>query len=260
MPSPFPGMDPYIELSGFWPDFHSTFMNVWREAIVDQLRPEYVAMLDEQLVVMEYDDDKGAIRSPDIVVSREPSGGIGTLLQPAASGGTLQADRIAAIVSEEIRETSIQIRRTRDRKLVTVLELLSPANKFGRGLKRHQAKRDAIMNSEVHLVELDLLIAGQRMKLGKPLPQGHYYYIVSRENDRPICDVYSWNVRDPLPTLPVPLHERDPDIFINLADVFTETFRRARYERSIDYRAQLSPSLPTEDRDWIRGVAFPEDE
>ena len=36
-PSPFPGMDPYLEDPAFWPDFHSTFVNYWREALVEQL-------------------------------------------------------------------------------------------------------------------------------------------------------------------------------------------------------------------------------
>ena len=46
MPSPFPGMNPYIEQDAFWQDFHLEFLPAIRKGLVAQVRPKYIVMLD----------------------------------------------------------------------------------------------------------------------------------------------------------------------------------------------------------------------
>lgn len=49
MPSPFPGMDPYLEERAVWPDVHTSLMTYIREALQPQIRPKYVARTGERI-------------------------------------------------------------------------------------------------------------------------------------------------------------------------------------------------------------------
>jgi Protein of unknown function (DUF4058) len=101
-------------------------------------------------------------------------------------------------------------------------------------------KRNALLAEGIHLVELDLLRAGQRLPTQEPLPSGDYYLFISRANRRPKCEVYSWTRNDKLPIVPIPLKAPDPDIFVNLGQVFATAYERGRYAKSIDYTKPLS--------------------
>ncbi len=81
---------------------------------------------------------------------------------------------------EEVHETRIDILHRPERHLVGVLEMLSPTNKSGDGFLEYRAKRKAILQQSIHLVELDLLLGGSRMPLLRPLPGGDYFALVSR--------------------------------------------------------------------------------
>ncbi len=120
--------------------------------------------------------------------------------------------RIDEIEEEERHERWIEIIHRPERSLVAVLELLSPANKEEPGRSDYLAKRNALLRHPVHLVELDLLIGGQRLPLEQNLPPGDYYALVSRGNRRPECQVYHWTMRQPLPAIPIPLLPSDPDV------------------------------------------------
>jgi hypothetical protein len=133
---------------------------------------------------------------------------------------------------------------------VAVLELLSLTNKFGNGRIDYLAKRNALALGDVHLVELDLLIEGQRIPLQRPLPPGHYYAFIARGDRRPDCEVYAWTIRQPLPTIPIPLKAPDEDIFVDLGAVFATTYERARYERRLGYDGPPPVPLSDEDRAW----------
>jgi hypothetical protein len=100
-------------------------------------------------------------------------------------------------------------------------------------------------------VALDLLRGGERMPMGDPLPSGDYYAIISRSYRRPFCEVYAWTLRDPMPTIPVPLLKGDPDAVLNLQEIFTTVYERAGYDYSLDYTRPLEPPLRPEDADWV---------
>ena len=257
MTSPFPGMDPFLEVSGDWRDFHASFIASCRDAINDRLPDPYVARIDERFRVVRTRQGGGRGRYPDVsVVRTEPR----AASPPAEAGvATLELSpvmvRLAKTFREEVRETWIEIRREPNWDLVTSIELLSPANKSGRGFSKYPVKRDDLIDRPVHLVELDLLVVGRRPPMDDPLPPGDYYAFVSRAEARPTSEVYAWSIRRPLPTIPIPLNAPDPDLPLDLAAVFAATYRRGRYERSIDYARPLDLPLAPDDRAWAEAKA-----
>lgn len=226
MNSPFPGMDPFLEQPAFWPDFHATFINYWREAVADQLPSGYEATLGERVYLVERDPDERKLGYPDIPV---------TML-------------------EGPRETYIEILHQPESRLVAALELLSPANKESPGRLQYLAKRNALLLQDVHLVELDLLLSGRRLLFNKPLPAADYYYSIARAQQRPDCQVYHWTLRQALPTLPVPLRPPDADLQIDLGAVFATVYGRAKFFRRVDYRGPLPEFVGGADRQWVEEV------
>src|SRR5207244_2356124 len=97
-------------------------------------------------------------------------------------------------------------------------------------------KRDELLQSSSHLVELDLLRGGERLPTVEPLPAGDHYAFVSRAPARPKVAVYAWPLRHPLPAIPIPLAGGDPDAFLDLQAAFTSAYDRALYSYSLDYR------------------------
>ena len=250
MASPFPGVDPYLESQGFWPDFHATFINYWREALADLLPEHYEARIDERVNLVEVRPEKKVKRiEPDVALlrrSQAPGGAV-----PAPSGvATLEPVTIPLLIEEERRETYIEILRRPGRSLVAVLEVLSPANKEEPDRSAYLAKRNTLLNHNVHLVELDLLLSGRRLPLQQPLPPGDFFALVAHAERRPFCDVYAWTVRQRLPAIPIPRAAPDPAVWVDLGAVFATTYERGRYARSIDYSAAPPAALSQADRDW----------
>ena len=233
----FPGFNPYLELPAYWPDFHSTFINYWREAIADSLPHEYEASIGEHVYLVEIDPDSRKRIAPDVAIADRGSDAHYPTAGTAVA--TLEPVTIPVTILDGPRETHIEILHRPDRSLVTTIGLLSPTNKQNHGRADYLMKRNALMKQSVHLVELDLLRGGERLPFAGPLPPADYYYVVSDYNRRPDCDVYCWNLKQPLPTLPIPLRTPDADILVSLAEVFQTAFARGRFERRIDYTKRL---------------------
>jgi hypothetical protein len=159
------------------------------------------------------------------------------------------------LVFEEIRQSRIEILHRPNRKLIGVLELLSPANKTGDGRLEYQNKLKSLLFQPVHLVVLDLLVGGSRFPLSQPLPAGDYYALVSRADERPNCAVYAWTVRQPLPTIPIPLKAPDADLHIDLSKVFPVTHQRGRYAPSLPYGKPPSAPLKLSDAQWAKALS-----
>ena len=183
MSSPFPGMDPFLELPAFWSDFHYTFVNYWREAIADVLPPNYEAALGERVYLVEHDPESRKLGWPDVAVT--DAGGQRPESASTHSGvATLEPVTIPLTILEGPRETYIEILHQPERSLVAALELLSPTNKEQPGRTEYLAKRRALWYQHVHIIELDLLRGGQR-PVDEPLPPADYYYFLSRAGQRP---------------------------------------------------------------------------
>src|SRR6266446_8131444 len=254
MASPFPGMDPYLEDPAFWADFHKRFLNCWCEAVAAALPDNYDARLDETVNLVQMSPEVIKLIYPDVAVSREPRR---TKRAHSRRSGTLLLEpvHIPHEFLEEVRQTRIEILHRPERTLVAVLEMLSPFNKSGEGFEQYRAKRTTILAQKLHLVELDLLVGGKRLPLSKPLPSADYYALISRAEERPNCAVYHWALRDPLPTIPIPLRAPDADIPIDLGKVFRDTYERGRYARSLFYTQPPAARLSRKDAQWATGVA-----
>lgn len=252
MASPFPGMDPYLEDPAFWRDFHQTFIGCWREAIAAELPETYDARLDETVNLVRMED---AIKTvyPDVALSHKAGGA----KIKSRGGGTLLLEPISIPHEylDEERQGRIEILHRPDRTLVAVLELLSPTNKNGDGFEEYRAKRRALLRQKIHLVELDLLLGGARPTLSAPLPAGDYFFYVSRVENRPDCEVTAWRLRDPLPTMPIPLKAPDQDVYVDLAAIFRTTYERGRYARSLAYGKKPVAPLSKADARWAAALA-----
>ena len=102
---------------------------------------------------------------------------------------------------------------------MTVLELVSPANKTGTDHLAYVGKRQSLLRSQTNLVEIDLLRSEERLPLGQPPPgPSDYYVLISPENEFPRSGLWAFSVRDELPTVPVPLRPEDQAVALPLGD------------------------------------------
>lgn len=253
MPSPFPGMDPYLEHPAHWPEFHHRFIDELATAVNGTLPPGYRARIDERSRMIDLSEGPSSRVVPDVAVDRNRTPG--TEMEPLGSSATAVADADEPVpvplpAARTETEGYVEIIHLPDRELVTVIELLSPSNKVGDGRVEYLAKRGAIRLRPVHLVEIDLLVGGPRLPMDRPLPPGDHYVIVSRAETRPMAEVYAWSVRRRFPVIRLPLRRPDPDLRLDLGAVFAETYRRARYEDVLDYTVAPTAPLAEADRTW----------
>jgi hypothetical protein len=253
MPSPFPGMDPYLEQSGAWGDFYLEFISCLRSTLRRQLPRNYNARIQERVTVIESLEVPPRSLEPDLIVARRK--GMSVPHERSAGAALLEQVTVPLILPEEERQHYIEIYDQPDQTLVAVVEVLSPTNKLSRGREQYLLKRDAILRQEVHLIELDFLACGQRLPTAEPYPQDDYYAFVARAERRPLCDVYHWGVRQPLPPIPVPLHSPDADVIVELQNVFAEAFARGGYEERLHYSGPPRARLSQADRQWAAELA-----
>ena len=249
MRSPFPGMDPYLEDPAFWQDFHQGFITYWRDAITDALPDNYEVRIEDRVNLVELPPETIKLIRPDLAISQGYP--LSSELRESSAVATLEPVSIPLEYLDDEVESYLQILHRPDRTLVTVMELLSPANKVDSGRVQYLSKRQAILQQQVHLVELDLLRAGHRLPLKGPLPAGDYYALVSRWERRPLCDVYAWSLRSPLQSIRIPLKQPDPDLVLNIATVFDEAYSRGRYHRSLAYAQPPRVPVDEADRLWV---------
>jgi len=157
------------------------------------------------------------------------------------------------VINKEIPLLSVEIRDAAERRLVTVIEILSPVNKQGDGLREYLEKRASILQTQTHLLEIDLLRGGSRIPLIGNLPSTPYYIFLSRFTHRPRTSVWAVGLRDRLPVIPVPLLPPDPDAPLDLQSAVNACFDLVGYERLLDYARPLSaPELSAEDAAWVK--------
>lgn len=257
MPSPFPGIDPYLE-SREWEDFHTSFLVTFRESLLTRLPPHYSAGVEKSVyLVRDEDDSVVGMRVPDAHIATADASSFAASSPPAPEGGTAVIAKPLTLTlpaTRRIRQTRLRILQKDSQQVVTVIELLSPWNKTGEGRAEYLAKREEMLASEAHLVELDFLRGGRRLPTRESLPPADYYAFVCRREQRPKIDVFSWSLRDSLPSIPIPLANADPDCLMPLQEVFTTTYDRSGYRRSLRYGDDPHPPLAETHQRWVREV------
>jgi hypothetical protein len=247
MPSPFPGMDPYLE-GALWTTVHFSLSAEIVRQLAPKVRPRYLVLPAERFV-METPESVAITTTdmyPDVSVAKTPSmvGAVqGTILAPAPL-------EVATIIPTPIPHVTIEIRDAANRQLVTAIEVLSPTNKRGDGREEYLAKRRRILLSTAHLLEIDLLRQGQRVPMQKPLPKTPYFIFLSRVEKRPITEIWPISLAEPLPMVPVPLLSDDNDEALDLQQAFAAIYDLLGYDLALDYSKPPEIPLPQEDSVW----------
>lgn len=251
MPSPFPGMNPYLEQPAAWQDFHQAFVIHIREALSGQVRPQFFVKIEESVFIHEPsgDERRKLLGRPDVSVFERPGGKGVTLAEPPANS---VAALVASIPDVEFEKHSfLEIRDRANRELVTMIEVLSPSNKhYGPDREQYLMKRTTLLCSPVSVVEIDLLRDGPRLPL-TGVPGCDYSLMVSRAAMRPNVQAWAVKLRDPLPTIPIPLRGSAPDASLNLQALLHEVYDAAGYEDYL-YQTPPEPPLPDADAEWAR--------
>lgn len=256
MPSPFPGMDPYLE-GYLWPDVHHRLATEISDQLTPKLRPRYVARIEIQVVVDDAPQGEIGIMYPDveIVIGRrrppEPPplplrGGVLVAEAPATTPASV------LVQLPEVRVASVEIRDPSQNQLVTSIEILSPINKREPGLSQYREKWRKLREADVHILEIDLLRRGQRSLPHTNLPKSAYRVSLVRAGSN---QIYAWTLAlpDPLPVVPIPLRAPDADVTLDLGLALRTIYDRAAYDLSIDYNElPPPPTLTTEELHWSK--------
>ncbi|RIK43680.1 MAG: hypothetical protein DCC55_04925 [Chloroflexi bacterium] len=258
MPSPFPGMDPYLE-GEMWQEFPATLASEIRAQLLPKLRPKYVALLEKRYVFDRpnlgiLEPPAARVVYPDVHVAtrrREPQTTAQTQNGLAITDPSIL---LTSRVIDEVPVTSIHIRDVAERRLVTLIEILSPVNKRGTGVDEYFQRRTELMRTGTHILEIDLLVQGQRIQLEGEPPPAPYYVYLSRADRRPITEVWAISLQNRLPIVPVPLLAPDPDVPLDLQAAVDACFQLVGYEELLDYRAPPPPGLSVEDTTWAVSV------
>ena len=259
MPSPFPGMDPYLEHPEFFPGLHDRLINEICGALQKSLPPGYYADIRSRVWV-EYVERP---LEPDVNVLRSapPSAQAGE-----GNGATAVAVNVHPVVvlvpQDEMRELFVEIHTVQgERRLVTAIEVLSPSNKTpgarGRGRGRYVRKQRELLGSEVHLVEIDLLRGGRpttavpRDRAVQEAGPFDYHVCVHRFDEAERFYVYPIPLRRRLPEIAVPLSPGDAPVIVDLQAVFDRCYDAGPYGRLSPYVGRTpEPPLTPDDAEW----------
>jgi hypothetical protein len=249
-------MNPFMERT--WPDVHVRMINQVLDLLGLELPEDLSAKGELHVNVL---GGEAAGYRPDIAVIEDSwKSGLPPVWVPegAANTGPL-VDEPLLVEVEEAPHRWVEI-RSDDGQLVTVIEVLSPAN------KRHHreayiSKRGDYVAAGVNVVEIDLLRSGpvtvdvvgfdyQRQKPGL----GEHYLICASRGVKPgRREIYPCPLRQRLPVIRIPLRPTDPDVPLEVQALINHCYTSGRYWK-LDYTVPLDPPLSVEDAVWVKGV------
>jgi hypothetical protein len=245
-------MDPYIEAPREWSDFHNSLAEVLRTELNMLLAINYYAVTTTYAtydIIQIARQDRRSI-SPDVSIwqtkpSPTPAGSVALIDPP-----TVQS---SVPLEVEVRIANVEVHETGTDRLVTAIEILSPVNKRpGPQREKYLRKRRELFNSDIHVIEIDLLRGGQRSPLAVTPPAAAYYISLGRAGNRPTVDVWAIQLQDRLPRIPIPLLYPDPDMAIDMGAMVRAVYERGAYSRRLDYsQPPPPPELSTEEQQWL---------
>ena len=246
----FPGMDPYLENPVVWQGFHNRFVVHIADALQPALRPRYITSVEERVFV---EGPQHREILPDVWIMRRPHDARPPGPTAASTVETVEVEEVQ-VPELEVRENFIEILdRQSGMRVVTVIEVLSPTHKFpGPGQASYLAKQREVRQSQAHLVEIDLLRAGQSVVVVPEwLVRGRrpYDYLVCTNRAgglRDICQYYAWRLPTPMPTIQIPLAEGDPSVGLDLQAVLGHTYEAGAYRDRLHYDHPCQPPLTPE--------------
>ncbi len=272
MKSPFPGMDPFIETTDEWPDFHYKLIAEIDRSLAPRLPSGFICRLAKRsYIALAEEEGKEEHRfEPDVKIlsPREGAAPATAVLEQTSETAVGESIEMVATIEDSFDETFIDIfEADPERRLVTSIEVLSPANKRpgseSRGL--YLRKRQALMMGEANLVEIDLLRGGKRMPMRGKWPNSPYTLLLARKEQNPQdlerlaprCRVWPAHFDRPLPVIPVPLTKAHADLQLDLQPLVAAIYERSRYAEVIDYTKPLAPPLSRKEAAWVRALLDP---
>ncbi len=220
MPSPFPGMDPYLEEDKLWPAFqHHLVMSLY-QLLLPGLVDRYRARVGQRHYVTEQ-------------------------------------VLFTSITREEHQEEFIEIRQRSDGRLVTFLDVVSPANKTtATGRKVYLDKREEGKKANANLVEIDLVLQGQpTLEYSRDgLPDWDYAVTVTRSRQPERYEIYTATLQKKLPRFRLPLAPDDRDHVLDLHIAFARCYDLGGFGAQIDYQRDPAVPMSDEDKEWLDEV------
>lgn len=256
MPSPFPGMDPYLEAATEWSSFHSALIAEIARQLNAGLPPNYAARIEAQIYVIPTNERY----SPDVTVYERP--------RPQLKGGTAVAEKpqvrepeIIPALEEERTVRFVQIVQMKPaREVVAVIELLSPANKraYSKGRETYLRKQQRILASDSHFLEIDLLREGEytlSAPQSKVQEAGAFDYLISLSQSDYRANYYVWRLQlsETLPCFALPLWNRE-EVIIDLQAAFNSCYEGGRYREELDYTVPPEPPFTPEQEIWANDL------
>ena len=253
MPSPFPGMNPFLEAPALWPGVHGRLIIETGKRINQSVPSRYFAEIEERIYLCEADDPASQCVIPDVLVRESLSLPVE---YDRPTGPLTMTPPVRVRVSDmEITERQVVIRTIDDQQVVAVIEVLSPANKTSgsQGRNSYLAKRRELLESEIHFIEIDLLRAGLRTQRNPGIPASDYRMTVSRSANRQEVECWPTSLDSPLPVIPVPLIRGDADVLLDLQAVIHQIYDDNNYDRRVNYSGPVPPpELRPESLRWLR--------
>lgn len=253
MSIPFPGMDPYLESPRLWQDVHTRLIAAIGNDLGPRLSPRYVVSVEERTYIAAAASESFLGR-PDVVVAglREPPPSYSVM------GGVAVVEPFTVQVpmADELTERYLEIRDAEYGFAITIIELLSPDNKRAgsRGNSEYLSKRETIISSRTNLVEIDLLRGGTPSPIIGPTPVSDYRIVVIRSWERPLAKLYPFDLRDPIPTVPIPLRRGEEEPLLALNQLLHRLYEQAVYNLRIDYSHTAIPPLAEADAVWAAAL------
>jgi len=240
-------MNPYVERASVWHDYHQSFITLVRDILTTQVLPRYFVRIDDHMYIHEQSaEERRLVGRGDLLVPTLAPHGTATV----AATPILTAPAVVGVPAVDMETLSFLEIRDRDgHELVTVVELLSPSNKYaGPDREQYLAKARQLQRSWVHFVEIDLLRGGPRMPW-LDMPRCDYCVVVSRFEQRPKADFWPIGLRERLPEIPIPLRPGDTDARLDLQQVLDRIYDAAGYAYHI-YTGPPEPPLAAADAVW----------
>lgn len=254
MSPPFPGMNPYLEHPDRWTTVHNKLIVAIADVLTPLLLPRYQVDIEKRIyeviglnTLLVGRSDISVQQPRNLTAKSGETTAIATTVQPT----TVQPTKVSLPMLEEVREAYLEVRETATQRVVTVLEILSPSNKKGSGRSQYEEKRQRILASPTHLVEIDLLREGEPLPMGDTTTPTHYRLLVSRADERPMADLYGFNLQDLMPRCPIPIAVDEPEPQIDLKEMLDGIYERSGYSVFIDYTLPPCPAFAQVDQEWL---------
>ncbi|MEC4880055.1 MAG: DUF4058 family protein [Scytonema sp. PMC 1070.18] len=255
MPSPFPGMNPYLELPALWHEFHNRLIVAISDALTPSLQPKYYVAIETR-TYLDDDNPELLVGIPDAIVltaSKTP------VALPTAIATQTRPKQIQLPIPVEVKERYLEVREVGTHQVITVIEVLSPKNKRkGEGRTTYEKKRHRVLGSSSHLVEIDLLRENTPMPMIGVEETSDYRIVLSRATTRPMADLYEFQLRELIPSFPLPLKPGDSELAVDLQAIVLGVYDRGSYHVRIDYHQPVPPpKLSEADLVWVDDLLAP---